>query len=259
MTCAGSPFLTSTTMRMPWRSLSSRMSAMPSMRFSRTQLGDLLDQARLVDLVGDLGDDDRLLVALARLDLGAGAHHDRAAAGAVGLADARPAADEAGGREVGARDRAPSRPPAARPGVRSWFSSRKTSAVHHLAQVVGRDVGGHAHRDARGAVHQQVREGRWAGRSARSSCRRRWAGSRRCPSRCPPSSTAPSARQARLGVAHGRGRVAVDGAEVALAVHQRRAHVQVLGHAHERVVDGARRRGGGSCPSPRRRSCAHFL
>ena len=29
------------------------------------ELGDLLDEARLVDLVGDLGDDDRFLVALA--------------------------------------------------------------------------------------------------------------------------------------------------------------------------------------------------
>ena len=62
---------------------------MPSIRFSLHQLGDLLDEARLVDLVGDLGDDDRFLVALAGLDLGPGAHHDRAAAGAVGLADAR--------------------------------------------------------------------------------------------------------------------------------------------------------------------------
>ncbi len=40
-----------------------------------------------------------------------------------------------------------------------------------------------------------------------------------------------------LGVTHGRGGVAVDGAEVALAVHQRIAHGEVLGHAHRRVVN----------------------
>ena len=53
------------------------------------QLGDLLEQPRLVDLIRDLGDDDRELVALlALLDRRAGAHHDRAAAGLVGAEDA---------------------------------------------------------------------------------------------------------------------------------------------------------------------------
>ena len=42
---------------------------------------------------------------------------------------------------------------------------------------------------------------------------------------------------ARLGVAHGRGRVAVDRAEVALAVDERVAQREVLRHAHEGVVD----------------------
>ncbi len=45
-------------------------------------------------------------------------------------------------------------------------------------------------------------------------------------------------REPRLGVAFGRGRVAVDGAEVALAVDERHAQRELLRHAHERVVDG---------------------
>jgi hypothetical protein len=45
--------------------------------------------------------------------------------------------------------------------------------------------------------------------------------------------------QARLGVAHGRGGVAVDVAEVPVAVYERIAHREVLGQAHQRVVDGA--------------------
>ena len=43
--------------------------------------------------------------------------------------------------------------------------------------------------------------------------------------------------QPRLGVAHGRGVIAVDVAEVALAVDQRIALGEVLGQAHQRVVD----------------------
>ena len=71
------------------------------------QIGDPLDQLRLVDLIGNLGDDDRLPVALlVGLDLGLRAHHDRAAAGRVGLHGARAADDEAAGRKVRSRDEA---------------------------------------------------------------------------------------------------------------------------------------------------------
>ena len=44
-------------------------------------------------------------------------------------------------------------------------------------------------------------------------------------------------REARLGVPHGRGRIAIDRAEVALAVDQRIAHAEILRHAHQRVVN----------------------
>ncbi|MNT16709.1 hypothetical protein D3C72_1518250 [compost metagenome] len=44
------------------------------------------------------------------------------------------------------------------------------------------------------------------------------------------------ARQARLGVTHGRGAVTVAAAEVALAVHQRVALGEVLRHAHHGVI-----------------------
>ena len=45
--------------------------------------------------------------------------------------------------------------------------------------------------------------------------------------------------QPRLGIAHGGGGVAVHRAEVAVAVHQRRAHVKGLSHAHHGVVHRA--------------------
>ena len=43
--------------------------------------------------------------------------------------------------------------------------------------------------------------------------------------------------QPRFGVAHRRGHIAVDRAEIALPVDQRQAHREVLRHAHQRVVD----------------------
>ena len=92
--------------------------------------------------------------------------------------------------------------------------------VDHLGQVVGRDVGGHADRDSGGAVDQQVRE--LGGEHQRllegivvvgSHFHRffvqvvqQFVG---------------KPGHADLGVTHGRRRVAVHGAEVSLAVHQR--------------------------------------
>ena len=69
------------------------------------QLGDALEQPRLVQLIRDLGDDDLLAIALLRrFDLGLRADLDRAAAGEVGLVNAALADDHAAGGEVGARN-----------------------------------------------------------------------------------------------------------------------------------------------------------
>ena len=93
-------------------------------------------------------------------------------------------------------------------------------AVHHLAQVVRRDVGRHADGDAGRAVDQQVRDGRRQdGRLlgglvvVRDEIDRLLleVGHHLLGQRL----------EAGLGVPHGRGRVAVHRAEVALAVHQR--------------------------------------
>ena len=43
--------------------------------------------------------------------------------------------------------------------------------------------------------------------------------------------------QARLGITHGRGAVAVDRAKVTLAVDQRVAQAEILRHPHHRVID----------------------
>ena len=120
--------------------------------------------------------------------------------------------------------------------VTSGLSISAIDAVDDLAQVVRRDVGRHADGDARRAVDQQVGQ---LGRQDRAAAARavvvldevdgvlvdvgeHLGGDR---------------RHARLGVPHGRRRVAVDGAEVALAVDQRVAQRERLRHADQRVVD----------------------
>ena len=199
------------------------------------ELGDPLDEARLVDLVGDLGDDDRFLVPLAGLDLRPRPHHDRSPPGAVGLADAGPAADEAGGGEVGARDplHEPFQPLVGRE-VRVLDEERES--VDDFPEVVGRDLRGHADRDPLRSVDEQVGE---HGGKDRRLLRLVVVGGLEIDGVLVDVQhhRGAHAREPRFGVSHRRRRVAVDGAEVALAVHERRAHVPVLGHAHEGVVD----------------------
>ena len=209
------------------------------------QVGDLLQQGRLVHLVGQLGDDDRDAVAARLLEGDLGPHDHPAVAVGVHLADRvdrlrgagdrvlllLQAEDRAAGREVGALDE---RAEVVRGELR--VVDEGDLRVHDLAQVVRRDVRRHPDRDARRAVDQQVGQLRREDRrlavlavvvvrevdrlaiDVRQHLRR-------------------DRRQAGLGVAHGRRRVAVHGAEVALAVDERVAHREVLGQAHQGVVD----------------------
>jgi hypothetical protein len=101
---------------------------------------------------------------------------------------------------------------------------------------MGRDGGCHADRDALGAVGQEVGE---AGRQNFGLQRVAVVG-RPEVDRVLVDAVEQRRRdlgQARLGVAHGRRVIAVDVAEVALAVDQRKAQREVLGQAHQGVVD----------------------
>ena len=118
----------------------------------------------------------------------------------------------------------------------SRIVDQRDTGIDHLAQIVRRDIGGHADGDAAGAVDQQI------GKARRQHHRlvlvavvivlevdgvfvdvveQRHGGS----------------GQAAFGVAHGRRRIAVDRAEIALPVDQHQAHGEILRHAHQRVVD----------------------
>ena len=196
-------------------------------------LGQLLDEARFADLIGDGRQHDRATVATAGLDDMARAHHHRAAPGVIGVACAALAEDQRRGREIW-----------------PWndlhqlvcgdcgIVHRRETGVDHLAQIVWRDVGGHADGDAARAIDQEIGEARREHRRLTAAAvividevdgilveiieqRVRHAG------------------QTRFGIAHRGWRIGVHATEVALTVDQRQAHRPILGHTRQRIIDRA--------------------
>ena len=196
------------------------------------QFGDLFDQPGLLHLVGDLGDHHDPGAALLVFLAPAGAHTEGAAPRPVSLDDVFPRFDDdAAGREVRSLDQI-DQGLDARLGRLDEMQRR----IAKLGGVMRRDIGRHAHRDARGTVGQEVGEG--AGQHHRLPV-----GAvigRAEVDRVLVDAVEQQPRHlghARLGVAHGRGAIAVDIAEVPLPVDQRIARGEILRQPHQRVVD----------------------
>src|SRR5207302_7697862 len=117
------------------------------------QLRDARDERRLVDHVGDLGDDDPLASVLRLFEGVAGAHDQATVTGAVSGGNALATNDDAARREVRSLDQLHQ---IFGGGVR--MLDEIDLGVADFAQVVRRNVGRHADRDARGAVDPQVRQ-----------------------------------------------------------------------------------------------------
>ena len=195
------------------------------------QFGDALDEPRLVHLVRNLGDDDRVLLLGEVLDGNLGAHQESSASGAIGFGNAAAAVNESAGREVRSLHELHDL------GQRCQrIVHQRDASVDNLGQVVRRNFGGHADRDSVRSVDEQVGNSR---------------GQRQRLDRgvievgdeidgvlvdvgkqffC-------DLRHARLGVPISRRRIAIDRAEVTLAVDQRIAQRERLRHAYHRVID----------------------
>ena len=194
------------------------------------ELAELLQQALAVHHVGDFLHDDGAAAVLLLLHLAAGAHGERAAARLVGVDDALLAHDDAARGEVGARQ-----------GLHELLGGdvgvveHEARGVDGLAQVVRRDVCGHANGDALRAVHQQVRE---AGRQHDGLFQALVVVRLEIDRLLVEVGEQLHGRlvEARLGIAHGGRTVAVDGSEVAVAVDQGHAHGERLREAHHGVV-----------------------
>ena len=195
------------------------------------QLGDALNQPGLVDHIGDLGNHDLIPAVLLFLDGGPAPEGDFAPAGGIGGPDAAAAHDDAGGGEVGSLD--------------VLHQARQVdvgvfdighAAVDDLAQVMGRDVGGHADGNALAAVDQEVREP--AGQDAGFLLGLVKVG-------VPVDGILVDVGEhfhrhlahTGLGVPVSSGGVAVHRTEVTLAIHQRVAEGEILSQANHGVVD----------------------
>src|SRR5581483_9822576 len=127
------------------------------------QFGDTLDQPRLVSLVRNFGDDNRLAFLVDVLDAGAGAHHESAAAMLVGLVDTRFAVNDSSSREVRTLHELQNVSK-----LRAGIVDQRDGGVDNLGQIMWRDVGRHADGDSVRSVHQQV--GHAGGQHHRLDC-----------------------------------------------------------------------------------------
>ena len=162
----------------------------------------------------------------------AGAHDDAAAARLLIILDAGAAVDVAAGREIGTLDDLSELASTSSSGLSISRDDRRDD----FTEVVRRNVRRHSDRDSRRAVDEKIRNRR------RKNLRllkpvvevRREVDGVLVDVR---EHLHRDAREARFGVSVGRRRIAVDRAEVSLAIDERIAQREVLHHAHERVVD----------------------
>ncbi len=192
----------------------------------------LLDHRGFVHLVRNLGDTDDV-APLHLLDLRLGAHHDGATARQVRLLDRLLVVDDA-----------------PRGKIRSLHELEQLlhgrirmihqmhGGIDQLPQVMRRDIRGHADGDTDGAVEEEMRQ--LGGHHHRLLARGivvRHEIDRVLVDVLQNLIGKPG--HFGLGIAHGRGTVSVDTAEVPLPVDDGVAHREILRHAHERLVHGA--------------------
>ena len=199
--------------------------------FLADQLTDLRGQARLVHLIRNLGNHDLLTIrAFDLFDFRHGAHDDGAAPGGVGLMDPGASINASAGWEI--------RPLHVLHQVfdrRIRITDQRDGGVDDFPQVVGRDIRRHTYGDASRAVDQKVRETGRKNQGFFAGFIEVWPEIDGC---------LLDVRQKlhrQLGepafrVPVGRGRVAIDRTEVALAVDQRVSHGKILSHADEGIV-----------------------
>ena len=199
--------------------------------FFADEFGDPGHLLGLVDAEGHFADDDLFLAVLFD-DVGPGTDPDAAPARQVELAQGVAAADDGSRGEVRAGQKLHEL-------IHRGFGvvQQVDRGVDDFAQIVGGDVGRHAHADAGAAVDQQLGE---LGRKHRGFHVGLVEGGHHVHGLFfdVGQHLVGNAFHAALGVAAGGGGVAVNRPEVALALDEGHPHGKGLGQTDQRVVDG---------------------
>ena len=197
------------------------------------QFGHALLQRLLVHLVGQLVHDDGLALALVDVfKMALGTHHHLASTRAVAFLHAIDAVNDAGSGKVRRRDNLHQ---LFNGGLR--IAQQVQAGVDDFVEVVRRNVGGHAHGDAARPIDQQIRNA--GGQNQRFFFGAVVVGTeihRFLFQVC--QQLVRDLGQADFRVTHGGCAVAIDRAEIPLAIDQHVAHGKVLRHAHDGVVHG---------------------
>ena len=197
------------------------------------ELANPHQQRGLIYLVGQLVNDDGLttISLLDVLKVGAPAHNHAPTTGAVSVPHPIQAVNKSGRREVWCRDVLDQLLDA-----QIWVLQQRQAGIDHLAQVVWWDVGRHTHGDTGRPIDQQVGE---AGREhQRLTLGAIVVGPEVHGLLVQVSQQlVRDARHTNFRVTHRRRVVAVDGAKVTLAVHQRVAQRERLRHTNDGVID----------------------
>ena len=195
------------------------------------QLGDALDGLCFINLVRDFCDDDLLLVFGRALDRRLCAHGELAPAGRVRRADAASSVKISACGKI-------------RPGnQREDLIKRCPGLVDHqngcvddFRQVVRRDLRSHAHGDPVRTVDQKIGDLGGQDRGllrgfvkVRDEVHGFFLNVGQHFRRQP--------REPTLGIPVGCGPIAINRAEIALAIDERVAHIEVLRHTHQGIVD----------------------
>ena len=163
--------------------------------------------------------------------MGTGPHVNAAAAGAIGLQNPCPAIDDAGSGQIGPLDVFHQSI-----NINIVVVDVGQAAIDHFHQIMGWNIGGHAHRDTRGAVHQQIR-------NPGGQYRRHLLGAIVVINKI--DRFLVKVRQqfvgdlchTNFGITHCGCVIAIDGTEVPLTVHQRVSKREILRHPHNGVVN----------------------
>src|SRR6185312_3585645 len=115
------------------------------------QLRNALNQPRLIHLIGNFGDDDRLAIFVEGLNGSLGAHHEAPAARLVGVQNSRLTVNNSVRREIGAFYNSQN--------LRQLCSGiiyQRDGRIHDFGKIVRWNFRRHAHGDSIRAIHQKV-------------------------------------------------------------------------------------------------------